>query len=98
MPWTKNYRVTSKTNPDKVYATTDEFWADHSDVVFNTAGLNQTYLADGRIERITGNLSADGKSLDYQKIYKDETAFNEYTTEALNDMTTEATKLNFDEI
>ena len=51
----------------------------------------------GRIERITATLSTDGKSIDYQKVYKDEQSFNEYTTEASNAMETEATKLNFDD-
>ena len=97
MPWTKTYKVTSKTNPDKVYATAKEFWADHQDVVTNTSYLNTTYLGDERIERITATLSTDGKSIDYQKVYKDEQSFNEYTTEAENAMETEATKLNFDD-
>jgi hypothetical protein len=97
MPWTKTYKVTSKTNPDKVYATEAEFWLDHDSVIDGASRINETYLADGRIESITETLSADGKSINYQKVYKDEQSFNEYTTEAANAMETEATKLIFND-
>ena len=98
MTFTKIYKITSKTNPEKVYDSTTSFWADHSDVVTDTKDLNATYKASGKLISTTGILAGDGLSINYEKIYKDEASFNEFEIEADSAMDTEAGKLDFVEV
>ena len=81
MPFEKNYEVTSLRHPDKVYTSTDEFWADCQPEVTNAADANAAFKADGRILETSSTLSEDGLSVTYTKVFFDEEAWNEYRAE-----------------
>ena len=95
MPFEKTYNVTSKRYPDKVYASTEEFWADCEPEVTNAASANAAYKADGRILSTSSTLSEDGLSLTYTKIFFDEEAWEEYNTEHASAITENLTVCNF---
>ena len=81
MSFEKNYTVTSLRYPDKVYTSTDEFWADCEPEVTNAANANAAYKADGRIIETSSTLSDDGLSLTYTKVFYDKEAWIEYKSE-----------------
>ena len=81
MPFEKTYTVTSTRFPEKVYASTDEFWADCEPEVSNAANANAAFKADGRIISTSSTLSEDGLSLTYVKVFFDEEAWDEYRAE-----------------
>jgi hypothetical protein len=95
MPFEKTYTVTSLRHPEKVYASTEEFWADCEPEVTNAANANAAFKADGRIIETSSTLDADGKSLTYVKIFFDEEAWEEFRTEHASAVTENLTVCTF---
>lgn len=98
MPFEKTYTVTSLRHPDKVYTSTDEFWADCEPEVTNAALANAAFRADGRILSTTSTLNADGLSLTYVKTYFDEEAYNEHLADHASAIAENITVCTFTEI
>jgi len=80
MSYTVQYRITSITNPDKVYASKQDFWDDHS----KSATIDKSSVESGKVESYNSELDAGGKSITKTMIFVDESAFNTYVTEAVN--------------
>ena len=95
MSYRLTYRVTSRTNPSKVYTSTAEFWEDHETETSATDTQNTAYAIDGDIEATTSTLSGDGSYVTYVKTYKDRGAFTQYASETSSGLTAEAVVLNF---
>ena len=98
MSFDKTYNVTSLRHPDKVYASADDFWADHEPEVTNAANANAAFKADGRIISMTSTLNEDGKSLTFTKVFFDEEAYNEQLADHAAAITENLTVCNFTEI
>jgi hypothetical protein len=95
MPFEKTYTVTSLRYPEKVYASVEEFWADHAPEVISAANANAAFKADGRILSTSSTLNEDGKSLTYVKVFFDEEAWEEYNTEHASAITENLTVCDF---
>jgi hypothetical protein len=74
MSYTVQYRITSITNPDKVYAAKQDFWDDHSKI----ATIDKSSIESGKVESYNSELDAGGKSITKTMIFVDEDAFNAY--------------------
>ena len=95
MSYRLTYKVTSKSNPSKVYTSTAEFWEDHETETSATDTQNTAYAIDGDIEATTSTLSGDGRYVTYVKTYKDRAAFTQYVSSTSSGLTAEAVVLNF---
>ena len=49
MSWEKIFTVTSLRNPDKVWTSAADFWADHADAVQSSNSANDAAEADGTL-------------------------------------------------
>ena len=95
MSYRLTYRVTSRSNPSKVYTSTAEFWEDHETETSATDTQNAAYTSAGNLEAETSTLSGDGRYVTYVKTYKDRAAFTQYVSETSSGLTAEAVVLNF---
>lgn len=98
MPFEKTYKVTSLRHPDKVYTSTDEFWADCEPEITGAANANEAFRKNGRIISTSTTLDADGLSLTYVKTYFDEEAYNEHLAEHASEIAENLTVCTFTEI
>jgi hypothetical protein len=80
MSYTVQYRITSITNPDKVYTDKQDFWDDHS----KTTNIDKSSVKSDRVESYTSELDAGGKSITKTILFVNEDAFNTYVTETTN--------------
>ena len=86
MSYTVQYRITSITNPDKVYTDKQDFWDDHS----KTSTIDKSSVESGKVEFALGEekynsvLDEGGKSITKTIVFVDEAAFNAYITEVTN--------------
>jgi hypothetical protein len=80
MSYTVQYRITSITNPDKVYASKQDFWDDHN----KSSTIDKSSVESGKVESYISELDAGGKSITKTILFVDEDAFNTYVTEATN--------------
>ena len=96
MSYRLTYRVTSRSNPSKVYTSTAEFWEDHETETSATDTQNTAYTSDGDLESTTSTLSGDGSYVTYVKTYKDRAAFTQYASETSSGLTAEAVVLDFE--
>jgi hypothetical protein len=94
MSYTVQYRITSITNPDKVYATKEDFWSAHS----KTSTIDKSSVESGKVESYNSELDAGGKSITKTMIFVDEDAFNAYIigiTNLLSSLGIEDDELNY---
>ena len=80
MSYTVQYRITSITNPDKVYASKQDFWDDHN----KSSTIDKSSIETDKVESYNSELDEGGKSITKTIDFVDEAAFNTYTTEAVN--------------
>jgi len=73
----KKFVVTSLQHPEKVYASTEEFWTDHPGTESSTTA-NAAYTKAGKILSETSILNEGGMSITYTKTYASEKAWKEY--------------------
>ena len=83
MSYTKQYRITSKTNPDTVYTDIQDFWNDHNRTTKDVDKSSIWSSFDGKF-KLNSVLDEGGKSVTRTIVFEDETAFNDYTTAVTN--------------
>lgn len=96
MSYRLTYKVTSKSNPSKVYTSTAEFWEDHETETSATDTQNTAYTSAGNLESETSTLSGDGRYVTYVKTYKNRAVFEQYISSTSSGLTAEAIVLNFE--
>jgi hypothetical protein len=68
----------SKKFPNKIYKSSDEFWADHAEGDELGAKINHIMTQKKLLLGTSSDLQSDGKTLINQKIYKSKTAYEEF--------------------